>query len=144
MFQVICLVAVLAVATAHVHDLGRLETFSFEDWVESYNGKFSQGSAEWIEKKAIFDTEITRVRAHNAKGLGWKETINHFSAMNAKEKKSFYGRNKSVKQAAMLGATVRSASKDADLESLPKNGEFVIFFLCILRVLSLCLAHIIF
>ena len=122
MFKFLVLIAVLATVAARV-ELGRLDTFSFEDWVEKYHSKFSQGSSEWLERKAIFENEIVRVRSHNAKGLGWKETINHFSAMTEKEKKSFYGRNKSVKQSHNLASSTRPAHKDVELDSLPKNGK---------------------
>ena len=122
MFKFLVLIAVLATVAARV-ELGRLDTFSFEDWVEKYHSKFSQGSSEWLERKAIFENEIVRVRSHNAKGLGWKETINHFSAMTEKEKKNFYGRNKSVKQSHNLASSIRPAHKDVELDSLPKNGK---------------------
>lgn len=51
-------------------------------------------------RRVIFQNELDRVRAHNAKGLSWKEGINKFSIMTSSEKKAFHGRSKNVAQAS--------------------------------------------
>jgi len=55
------------------------------------------GTAEIETRRGLFNAELARVKAHNAKNLSWKEGVNKFSAMTATEKKAFHGRSKRVK-----------------------------------------------
>jgi hypothetical protein len=65
MFKSLLLVGALAAAAAsHPH----LERASFEDHVAKYGLTFSQGSAEWHQRKALFESERERVIKHNASG----------------------------------------------------------------------------
>lgn len=72
-------------------DLG---AYNFESFVSDFRHPWTAGSNEFVERKAIFDEEIRRVREHNSRNATWKEGINRFSAMTVSERKSFYGRSK--------------------------------------------------
>jgi hypothetical protein len=65
MFKSLILVGALA-ATAASHP--NLEHASFEDHVAKYGLTFSQGGAEWHQRKALFEAERERVVKHNASG----------------------------------------------------------------------------
>jgi hypothetical protein len=64
MFKSLLLVGALAAAAAS-HNL---EHASFEDHVAKYGLTFSQGSAEWHQRKGLFEAERERVVKHNASG----------------------------------------------------------------------------
>ena len=69
-----------------------LDTYTFEKFVSEFKPNFS--AEEYVSRKAIFEKELARVRKHNAANLGWKESVNKFSAMSLEEKKSTFGRSK--------------------------------------------------
>jgi hypothetical protein len=66
MFKSILLAGALAAAATASHL--NLERASFEDHVAKYGLTFSQGSAEWHQRKALFESERERVVKHNASG----------------------------------------------------------------------------
>ena len=116
----------IVAATARV-DLASLDTINFEDHVEHHRLTFLQGSDEWVERKQIFETELKRVKAHNAAGKSWKETINSFSHLTAKEKKASFGRDKNVHSAQRLAgaAPVRIPSaSDKAIADLPTEQDW--------------------
>lgn len=45
------------------------------------------GTVEWDHRRKIFEAELARVIAHNNAGKSWKEGVNKFSAMTARELK---------------------------------------------------------
>lgn len=83
-------VAMVAASPAHTE----LDNYSFDKFVLDFNQQYS--GAEVTARKALFDAELVRVRAHNAKNLSWKESITKFSAMTPAEKNAFFGRSKGV------------------------------------------------
>lgn len=70
--------------------------YSFEEYMKDFRLSFPASELE--ERKALFEAELSRVLAHNAKGASWKETVNKFSAMRPAERRAFYGRSKGVAQ----------------------------------------------
>lgn len=82
--------AFLIVASFAVASAARdLENYSFEQFLDEY--KLSYHPSEIAARRNIFNSELARVKTHNAKKLGWEETINKYSAMTPKEKKSVIG-----------------------------------------------------
>jgi len=71
-----------------------LETYTFEKYVQDFKHKFP--ASELVARRTAFAAELARVKAHNAKNLSWKETMNKHSVLSAKEKKAFKGRHKGV------------------------------------------------
>jgi len=104
----LCIAAVAAKPTWK--DLGN---YTFQQYLKDFNLNFKP--SELKMREGLFLAELTRVRAHNAKNLSWKEGINKFSAMPKTEKKSVLGRHKGVarSQSKMLKAA----------KSLPENFE---------------------
>lgn len=69
--------------------------YSFDHYVADF--RLNIATTELPQRKAVFEAELARVRAHNKKNLGWKEAINQFSHWTAEEKrKSSFGRNKNM------------------------------------------------
>jgi cathepsin L len=71
-----------------------LDTYSFEKFVQEFKPQWS--ATEHASRRAIFETELARVRQHNAGSASWKEGINKYSAMTLQEKKASFGRSKRV------------------------------------------------
>jgi hypothetical protein len=103
----ISLFCALAVAAKSV-DLAK---YSFEDYLQDFHLKFHPSELE--TRKAMFNAEVARVQAHNAKNLSWKEEINRFSVMTPKEKKVYHGYHKGKARAQKLN----------NVQSLPNNFE---------------------
>lgn len=73
-----------------------LEDYTFEDYLNEFRMKFPPFEMEL--RKANFNAEVSRVKNHNMKNLGWKEGINRYSAWKPEEKKALLGRVKGVKR----------------------------------------------
>ena len=99
---VVVVLAVLSVSFAHIHDLSALEGYNFEQFNKDYGLGLKAGTSEYVLRKAFFDIELARVKAHNKMNRGWKETVNKFSAMSKDEKRKFHGRNKGAHQSHKL------------------------------------------
>jgi cathepsin L len=69
-----------------------LDGYTFEKFVEEHGLKYD--TTEVANRRALFSTELARVKAHNSKNLSWKEGMNKFSAMTVEEKRSFHGISK--------------------------------------------------
>eukprot|EP01035_Chromulina_nebulosa_P034344 gene34344-46067_t len=106
-FVVLAFIAVTA-ASKSVQDL---EAYNFEKFVADFGMKYA--AQEFETRKSIFNAELARVKAHNARSVGWTEGINKFSAMSASEKKSFTGRSKNHASAQKNGLKF--------LQPLPKD-----------------------
>eukprot|EP00605_Chrysophyceae_sp_TOSAG23-4_P000607 GSChrysophyteH1.ASY1.ANO1.684.1 assembled CDS len=115
--------ALAATAAANV-SLDKLDTITFEDHVSNHGLTFLQGSDEWKEREALFEAELKRVKAHNAAGKSWKETINRFSHLNTKEKKAFLGRHKGVHNEHMLSGKVPQALPKHANKEFPKELDW--------------------
>jgi cathepsin L len=87
---------VLAVAAAAVPKWHELEGYTFDQYNQDFKLKLVPGSGDYNLRKGLFDVELVRLKAHNAKNLSWKEGINKFSVMTPAEKKAFFGRNKHI------------------------------------------------
>lgn len=74
-----------------------LDSYSFKKFLVDFGYKFVEGTPEFHLRESIFNTELARVRAHNAKNLSWKEGINKYSLFSTSEKKQqFMGRSKAA------------------------------------------------
>lgn len=84
--------------------------------------------AEVAERRDIFNKELARIKAHNAKNSGWKETFNKFSLLTTKEKDSLRGRSKSASaQYARAKGSDRPLPKNfkiLPISSLPKEVDW--------------------
>jgi len=107
------LIVALFCATAAAAKSVNLDNYTFEQYLKDYGLNFHE--SELPARKATFIAEVARVKAHNAKNLGWKEEINRFSVLSLKEKKGYMGRHKGVAK------SVLKAAKDmpADFEMKP-------------------------
>lgn len=93
-----------------------LDSYSFDKFLTDFNLKYHP--SEYAARRAIFETELKRVKDHNSKNLSWKENVNKFSALNANEKKAYFGRSKGAAQEQKKSL---KASKDlpTDFKLLP-------------------------
>jgi len=91
MFKKICIASLLAIVAAKT-TWKELQGYTFEKFVDEFGLKYD--STEVENRRALFNTELARVRAHNTKNLSWKEGVNKFSAMTPEEKKAFHGISK--------------------------------------------------
>ncbi len=116
----------LLVAAAARPSWNSLESYSFEKYVQDFNLQYKP--AELETRRALFTTELARVRAHNAKNLSWKEGVNKFTAMTASEKKSYTGRSKGAH--VTQSKTLKHAKSLPDdfvtvpVSALPKNHDW--------------------
>jgi cathepsin F len=114
----------LVAAVAASQDL--YEQYTFEQHLEAFGLKYHP--SEMVARRNIFEAELSRVRAHNAKHLSWTEGMNKFSTMTASEKKKFFGFNKRV--AKNHGQLLKQAKPlPADfviqpLDKLPKQVDW--------------------
>lgn len=97
----------IAAASATTVPLSALPSYTFEQFVADFKPAFPTTPAELAVRKELFNTELSRVIAHNAAGKSWKETVNKFSAMTAAEKRAFLGYNKNAHKAS--GLTVKAS-----------------------------------
>lgn len=100
-----CMIAAVAARSS----LEGLENYSFEQFLKEFKLKYNP--AELESRRALFNTELKRVREHNAKKLSWTEGINKFSAMTATEKKKFHGRSKNHARLQGKEGTLKGAKK---------------------------------
>jgi uncharacterized small protein (DUF1192 family) len=90
------------------------EGYTFEQYLTEYNLSYPQ--SELANRRAIFDSEIARMKAHNAKNASWKEGVNRFMTMTAGEKKASFGRSKSMGRAQR--SVLKSAPSDMKLRAV--------------------------
>lgn len=90
-----------------------LDNYTFEQYLNDFKLQYSE--KELPERRAIFNSEVARVKAHNAGNAKWKEAINRFTTMTAGEKKAYFGRSKS------LGKNQRKFLKNS--HSLPSDFQ---------------------
>jgi cathepsin L len=113
--------AFLAVSAKTLHS--QLESYTFEQYVAEFNLKFSE--SELPQRKAIFDSEMKRIQAHNGQSLSWKEGVNKFTVLTAAEKKAFFGRVKGSSKKFLNAANPLPADfKIAPVSELPKSVDW--------------------
>ena len=76
MLSTIIFASLCAMAASRTIDLNN---YSFDQFLKDFKVKFHPSELEG--RRAAFITELARVKAHNAKNLSWKESINKYSAM---------------------------------------------------------------
>jgi cathepsin L len=91
---ILALVAVLVCSNRPTVTGVELEDYTFDKFVVDFNLDFPSHEVQFRE--TIFQTELQRVKEHNAKNLSWQEGINKFSAMTLDEVKSFRGKSKNA------------------------------------------------
>lgn len=79
------------VVSAKKVSLGELPTYSFERYVQEFRHPWAEGTAEYANRKTVFESELKRVVSHNAGNVGWKTSVNKYSAMSVSEKKALNG-----------------------------------------------------
>ena len=120
-FIIVAIVVGLAVAKPQWH---QLESYTFEKYLTDYNLKYSSKDMEM--RREIFNKELARVKAHNAKNASWKEGINKFSVMTAAERQSAFGRHKGVAHHQQLknAKTMPADFKMKSVSELPANVDW--------------------
>lgn len=100
MHVIASILAFLSLASAT--QWNELNNYSFENYLQEFG--LSYTSSEYQTRKALFEKELARIKAHNAKDLSWKETVNKFTVMTESEKKAFRGKAKSNSKKLFAGA----------------------------------------
>eukprot|EP00598_Pedospumella_elongata_P001157 CAMPEP_0184966694 /NCGR_PEP_ID=MMETSP1098-20130426/302_1 /TAXON_ID=89044 /ORGANISM="Spumella elongata, Strain CCAP 955/1" /LENGTH=370 /DNA_ID=CAMNT_0027488021 /DNA_START=40 /DNA_END=1152 /DNA_ORIENTATION=+ len=117
MFSKIALVALGAsMAAATTVDLNN---YTFDKYLADFKLNFP--AAELESRRATFLSELTRVKAHNAKNLSWKEGMNKFSVLTSQEKKAYMGLDAGVAQSQ--GKMLKSAKPLPDNFALKSASE---------------------
>lgn len=97
----LCVLAALAASVSSAVPIDSVEKlgmdYSFEQFVQDFQLRYEP--KEMSYRRSLFQSELSRIVSHNAKGLGWRETVNRFSAMSSAEKRAFHGRSKGHAQA---------------------------------------------
>ena len=116
MFSKLIFAALCAMASSHMIDLNN---YTFDQYLADFKMKLNPSEIEF--KRTIFLTELARVKAHNAKNLSWKETMNKHSLLSTKEKAALKGRHKGLarSQEKMLK---NSKSLPADFQMKPVSS----------------------
>lgn len=113
MSRLLSLLALVALVAARPSSQ-ELENYSFEQFVKDFNLNYAP--AEIPTRKALFEAEVARIRAHNARNLSWKEGVTKFTAMTTAEKKAYFGRSKGMHK------SYRAQEKNnKNLKSLPEG-----------------------
>lgn len=86
------IIVALACLMASVAAVKDLENYSFEKYLVDFNLHYE--ASELPMRKQLFESELSRVKAHNSKNPKWKESVNKFSVLTTDERKAFFGRNK--------------------------------------------------
>jgi hypothetical protein len=82
------LVATLAsVAAAGRVSLEALPSYSFAQYVQDFRHPYVEGTEDYVSRKGLFESELKKVVSHNSAMLGWKVSVNKYSAMTVGEKK---------------------------------------------------------
>jgi hypothetical protein len=63
--------ALLSAVIAKRPNWREIDNYSFDAFIKDFGVKYT--SSEFTTRKNIFTTELSRVKLHNAKNLGWKE-----------------------------------------------------------------------
>jgi len=126
MNKILVLLAAFFAITAARPSLEQLDTYTFEQYIKEYNLSFKED--ELPQRKALFQSEIQRIKAHNARNSSWKEGVNKFTVMTAAEKKAFFGHSKALGRSQKK--SLKSARKLPDdfvlqpVDALPKHVDW--------------------
>eukprot|EP01040_Poterioochromonas_malhamensis_P013231 gene13231-14528_t len=126
MNKILVLLAAFFAITAARPSLEQLDNYTFEQYIKEYNLSFKED--ELPQRRALFQSEIQRIKAHNARNSSWKEGVNKFTVMTAAEKKAFFGHSKSLGRAQKkFLKSARPLPEDFVLKSvdaLPKHVDW--------------------
>lgn len=75
--------AILVCVTANP-TLEQLESYTFANFKSDY-GRAYVNEVEAVYRQAIFEENLAKIKAHNAKGLSWWETVNQFADWTQEE-----------------------------------------------------------
>ena len=70
----------------------KLDNYTFEQYLQEFQYEFS--ASELPSRRVLFESELKRIKTHNAGNASWKEGVSKFSVLTAAEKKALYGRSK--------------------------------------------------
>lgn len=76
-----------------------VEKVTFESFVKQFHPHMTKDSAEWNERRALFQESVSQIRAHNSQKSSYKIGLNKFSASTPKEKKVVLGRRADMERA---------------------------------------------
>jgi cathepsin L len=104
----------------------QLDTVTFEQYLSEYNLQYSE--SELPARRERFNSEVARIKAHNAKDKSWKEGLSKFTLMTEAEKKAFFGRSKGASSAGKKTLkNLRDLPSDfklREVSELPKNVDW--------------------
>jgi len=95
MFNKVIALSLLASASANLS----VDKVTFESFVKQFHPHAKEGSAEWTQRKQLFDNSVAQIHEHNAKKESYKIGLNKFSASTDEEKKVVLGRRADMERA---------------------------------------------
>lgn len=119
-------VGLASVASAKKVSLGELHAYSFDRYVKEFRHPWVEGSEEYTTRKSIFENELKRVVSHNDAEVGWKTSVNKYSAMTSAEKKVLNGYAKGMARQHKPRHEVQLPTDFVmkPLEELPKSVDW--------------------
>lgn len=90
-YSLIAAAGLASMATAAKVSSEALPHYSFSRYVQDFRHPWVEGSDEYAQRKTIFESELKRVVSHNENNLGWKTSVNKYSAMTSAEKRVLNG-----------------------------------------------------
>eukprot|EP00603_Paraphysomonas_imperforata_P006080 CAMPEP_0114427704 /NCGR_PEP_ID=MMETSP0103-20121206/8505_1 /TAXON_ID=37642 ORGANISM="Paraphysomonas imperforata, Strain PA2" /NCGR_SAMPLE_ID=MMETSP0103 /ASSEMBLY_ACC=CAM_ASM_000201 /LENGTH=374 /DNA_ID=CAMNT_0001596813 /DNA_START=41 /DNA_END=1165 /DNA_ORIENTATION=+ len=98
-FSITLIATGLAAASAK-HALTEVSAdYTFAQFLQDFKINNSWDESELSTRRALFNAEVEKVKAHNAGHSSYKIGLNRFSVMTTAEKRAFLGHNKAVRQA---------------------------------------------
>ena len=119
MNRVLALLALFLAAAEARPNSQNLDSYSFEQYLQDFSLKYSD--SELPQRRSLFDAEIQRLKAHNAKNLGWKEGVSKFTVMTPAEKKAYFGHSKELGKSHKKNSLKAAQSLPSDFKMKPLN-----------------------
>jgi cathepsin L len=92
-----------------------LEGYTFDQYIKHFGKAHQPGTAEFEQRKALFEGSLAKVRQHNAEGHSWKKGINKFSDWTEAEMKKLRGNKVAMKKT--------SGSKPERIHEVPAGAD---------------------
>ncbi|EAR99302.3 papain family cysteine protease (macronuclear) [Tetrahymena thermophila SB210] len=127
MRKLVLLFALIVLATA-APKWNQLVNYTFDDYVKDFNKAYTKFSAEYNQRKRIFEQKLKEIKAFNSNSEnGYKKGINQFTDRTAEElRETTLGYSKTVKNAANKQNMFRNlkTSDKINVKDLPKSVDW--------------------
>jgi cathepsin L len=87
-FVLVCLVAVLAAAAAFT--VPDYTGYTYTQFLSEFRGKLGANVVPCPARKAVFEANLAKIKAHNAQGRSWYMAVNEHADMTEEEFLAFY------------------------------------------------------